>query len=288
MKLQLIYFAGCPNAEAARAALREALAAERLHVPVEEIDVESPDAPASARGWGSPTILVDGIDVAGQQPSASAACRLYPSGAPSVHQIRERLANARGETPTRVRVAAPIVGAVAAAFAASACCLVPAVLAAVGVSGAAFGTFLAPYRPLFVLGTAVALGVGFWVAYRRPKDACGCAAPRPSRRGRAALWIAAVVALGLAAYPSLTNSSASVGAIDAPATETLRLKITGMDCPECTGMIAKRIKQVPGVIAATVDYETGSAMVQHDGRGGIAQASVSAVLAAGFRAEVQP
>src|SRR5688572_8276033 len=96
MKIHLLHFQGCPNVEAARTALRSALAAEHLDVPIEEIDVEDEAAPRWAQGWGSPTILVDGQDVAGQQPSGSSSCcRLYKDGAPPVEVIRARIAAAR-------------------------------------------------------------------------------------------------------------------------------------------------------------------------------------------------
>lgn len=94
MKIQLLYFEGCPHVDAARAAVREALALDALDLAVEEIDVEAPAAPAWARGWGSPTILVDGQDVAGQSPSGSSCCRLYAGGAPSVDAVRASIASA--------------------------------------------------------------------------------------------------------------------------------------------------------------------------------------------------
>ncbi len=97
MKIHLLHFEGCPNVDAARAALRDALAAEELEAPVEEIDVEGSDAPEWARGWGSPTILVDGQDVMGQTRSGSSCCRLYADGAPSIEAIRARIAISRGE-----------------------------------------------------------------------------------------------------------------------------------------------------------------------------------------------
>lgn len=97
MKIHLLYFPECPNVEAARTALRDALAAEKLDVPIEEVDVEGHAAPAWARGWGSPTILIDGQDVAGQQPSGSSCCRLYAGGAPGVQVIRTHIAAARAE-----------------------------------------------------------------------------------------------------------------------------------------------------------------------------------------------
>jgi hypothetical protein len=76
MLVQLLYFPGCPHVTAARTSLREALREKTEPPEVEEIDVTAPDAPEHLRGWGSPTILVDGIDVDGGSPSDS-SCRLY-------------------------------------------------------------------------------------------------------------------------------------------------------------------------------------------------------------------
>jgi hypothetical protein len=92
MKIQLLYFPGCPNLDPARAAIRDALAAEGLAVECDEVDVQAPDAPDWARGWGSPTILIDGEEVTGSPRSAGNSCRLYQGGAPSVAQIRARIA----------------------------------------------------------------------------------------------------------------------------------------------------------------------------------------------------
>lgn len=97
MKIHLLHFQGCPNVDAARSSLRDALAAEKLDIPVEEIDVEDQAAPEWAHGWGSPTILINGEDVAGEQPSSSCTCRLYAERALSVEVIRARLKAARTE-----------------------------------------------------------------------------------------------------------------------------------------------------------------------------------------------
>jgi hypothetical protein len=96
MKIHLLHFEGCPNVDAARVDLREALAAEALTARSGEIDVEGADAPEWARGWGSPTILIDGQDVMGQARSGSSCCRLYADGAPSIEAIRARIASSRG------------------------------------------------------------------------------------------------------------------------------------------------------------------------------------------------
>lgn len=288
MKIQLLHFDGCPNVDAARGALRDALAAEKLDVPVEEIDVESADAPAWARGWGSPTILIDGRDVTGQERSNASSCRLYAGGAPSVETIRARLAPASASARSNGRVALPMVGAVTAAIAASACCLLPAALALVGVSGAGFAAKFAPYRLHLLVATAVALAIGFWFAYRPQKDDCGCAAPRSRKAARVGLLITTVLTVALAVYPVLGTGNALAGSTEADAKASLNLDVIGMDCKECTGTIANAIKKVPGVVSATVNFESGNAVVRYDGREGMADAAIEAVEKAGYRAELKP
>jgi len=80
MRIQLLTFPGCPNAEGAREALRRSIAAVDLPPGFEEVDVTDPATPDDLRNWGSPTILVDGRDVTGGAPTGT-SCRLYPKSA---------------------------------------------------------------------------------------------------------------------------------------------------------------------------------------------------------------
>lgn len=77
MLLQLMYFEGCPNAAAARQAIRRCIDTAGISAQIREIDTESVDAPESLRNWGSPTILLDGVDVGGETEPTGTACRLY-------------------------------------------------------------------------------------------------------------------------------------------------------------------------------------------------------------------
>ncbi len=88
--IELIYFDSCPNAEAARVNLRQAL--ETLHLPPSWQEWEQGDsgAPGHVKQYGSPTILVDGRDVTGVGAGvAAAACRA--DGAPSAETIQAAL-----------------------------------------------------------------------------------------------------------------------------------------------------------------------------------------------------
>ena len=94
MKIQLISFRGCPNVANARRALQQALASLDLEETFEEVDSAAHDTPDDLRFWGSPTVLVNGVDVAGGTPSG-ASCRMYPPsefpGAPPLAMIVRRL-----------------------------------------------------------------------------------------------------------------------------------------------------------------------------------------------------
>ena len=88
MDVQFLAFSGCPLADPAREKLKQALADCGMS-NFEEIDILDPASPEALRGWGSPTILVNGLDVTGQPKGNSVSCRVYPfpGGVPDVQSI---------------------------------------------------------------------------------------------------------------------------------------------------------------------------------------------------------
>ncbi|OCP15658.1 mercuric transporter MerT family protein [Ensifer sp. LC163] len=98
------------------------------------------------------------------------------------------------------------VGGVLGALAASSCCIIPLILFSLGIGGAWIGnlTALAPYKPLFVTGTAAVLGYGFYLVYRKPRRACVdgavCARPIPNRVVQIGLWLATVLVAAAFAF----------------------------------------------------------------------------------------
>jgi len=79
--IELIYDADCPNVPATRARLSLALQACGLPVHWREWNRAAPDAPAYARRYGSPTVLINGQDAAGVPPSDAPSCRIYHDNA---------------------------------------------------------------------------------------------------------------------------------------------------------------------------------------------------------------
>lgn len=86
----------------------------------------------------------------------------------------------------------------------AACCLLPMVLAGVGLAGAWLGMLdaLVPYKWLFVVATTALLGYGFYAAYRKSACSAGaaCAASRSSRKQRIVLWVATILAIAALAF----------------------------------------------------------------------------------------
>jgi mercuric ion transport protein len=107
-------------------------------------------------------------------------------------------------TPVTKAIAAAA-GGVIAAVGSALCCAGPIVAVSLGLSGAGLAATFEPWRPYFVLGTAVALGSGFLVLRREDRKACEpgtlCASPRTRRRMKQALWIATIIAVPLVTFP---------------------------------------------------------------------------------------
>lgn len=92
MGVQFLAFSGCPLAAPAKKNLETALAACGMS-DYEEIDLLSPEVSEDVRGWGSPSILVNGSDVSGASKGNSISCRVYDNseGVPDVETIIARL-----------------------------------------------------------------------------------------------------------------------------------------------------------------------------------------------------
>lgn len=90
MQIDLVFFEGCPHAAAARTRLREALTSLGLSARWNEWDTGDPMTPERLRGYSSPTVLVNGIDVDGKIPATGAGCAV--GGGPSLRALRDAIA----------------------------------------------------------------------------------------------------------------------------------------------------------------------------------------------------
>ena len=104
-RIEMVYDPTCPNVDRARAAIRGALGALGAPVAWREWDCTDPATPDNLRVLGSPSVLVNGVDVGcggGTMATADAnSCRIYSDdcgcicGAPSVDLILKAIAATR-------------------------------------------------------------------------------------------------------------------------------------------------------------------------------------------------
>jgi mercuric ion transport protein len=94
------------------------------------------------------------------------------------------------------------------AVGASACCVIPLTLLALGIGGSWLSSLslLEPYRPLFIGATLLLLTFAFRRVYLAPRvcdPGSTCAQPNAIKRSRVAFWIVSALAFGLIAVPWL-------------------------------------------------------------------------------------
>jgi hypothetical protein len=92
-KVDFIYDEDCPQVEPARQQLRKALESCQLPLNWTEYKIGDTHMPDYGKGYGSPTILINGKDLVGLTPTSDKTCRLYLNngaencGVPSTGQI---------------------------------------------------------------------------------------------------------------------------------------------------------------------------------------------------------
>lgn len=102
MKVELLYFEGCPSAAVAERNLREALSAEGLGGLVVPVRVETDEEAQRLRFPGSPTIRLEGEDAfpgAEDREVWALGCRTYATpeglqGSPTVGMLRASIRDA--------------------------------------------------------------------------------------------------------------------------------------------------------------------------------------------------
>lgn len=230
MKVEVLYFKGCPNHLPTVRRVRETLHKMGLHDEIREIEVDSQVKAEATAFLGSPSVRINGVDV---EPSARDAkafgliCRTYidgvsRTGLPSLELISTAIAEqigpnpqnggaytgnfeSREKTADRKSATALFAGGLAAILA-STCCLGPLLLVSLGISGAWIGnlTVLEPYRPIFIGMALIALFLAARSIFR-PAHVCqpgeACAIPGTRRVYKVMFWVCAALVAVAIAYP---------------------------------------------------------------------------------------
>lgn len=213
----------------------------------------------------------------------------------STHEMAETRKHGMPQAGGSSRVDAGLVaqiGALASAVVASACCWLPLLLIAVGVSGGALSATFEAWRPVLLPVTFVLLGVAFYFTYRKPKlfaatsagtaaagesccsvpqqEAAEACCPPENTKGvtlkkvnKVMLWVVTAFVLAFAFFPNYVGYLLGGGDTLAARSdlEKVVVKIDGMTCEACAANIQSALREVPGVAAAEVSYERREAVI---------------------------
>ncbi|MFQ5592211.1 MAG: mercuric transporter MerT family protein [Phycisphaerae bacterium] len=188
-------------------------------------------------------------------------------------------------------------GSVLAALFSSACCWLPLLLIAFGVSAVGVAGFFEAYRPYFIAGAVVMLTFGYYTVYFRratcaPDSACAAPERRPRAFSRIMLWTGTGLVGAFVFFPNYVGHLfAAPTRESAPAPDvglaTTRFHIEGMTCDGCAVRLRAALAKLPNVASVDVDYPTETAVVRYAADGPNINEQVSkAASAAGYDATV--
>lgn len=97
MKIELLYFDGCPSWQTAFENLKRALQVERISDPIQVIEIANDEQASQEKFLGSPSVRIDGRDLwFEQRENYSLSCRVYTTsegvkGSPTVEMLRSKI-----------------------------------------------------------------------------------------------------------------------------------------------------------------------------------------------------
>ncbi len=230
MKIEVLYFDGCPNHKPAVERVQQLLREKGVSAEVLEVNVSDASIAQQVGFLGSPSVRVNGLDV---EPETRAArdygmmCRTYSvdgrrEGLPSREILRQAMREANsgindsdsGQPPSNKSKSPTLfaAGSIFAAIIASFCCILPIVFALTGFSILGASALFDAWRPYLLGVTFGFLGLGFYFTYRPRRKQCApgsaCAMPVTNRSGRLMLWLATAAVVLFAAFPYYSGAVA--------------------------------------------------------------------------------
>ena len=305
MKIDVLYFQGCPNHEPTVQRVRRVISRLGVTADVREVELTQEDDPVAMKFIGSPTVLIDGQDIDPTQrvnASYGFGCRTFGcAGVPPVEMIEQAVREASdygggthdccspqapahqveskpGQSNRLSFWSTPV--AVGSGILSSACCWLPLLLLAFGLSAGGVAGFFESARPFFLVVAAIFLGVGFYFVYFRkvackPGDACSVPNPKIQRFNRVMLWVATVFVIAFALFPyyspalmrafvgTATANLGASGPLNQATQQTTRIyHIDGMTCSACAAGLEIQLAKLPGVTEAHVRFDDSTATIR--------------------------
>ncbi len=183
---------------------------------------------------------------------------------------------------------------VAAAVAASLCCITPVLALLGGISGIASAfSWIEPYRPYLIGATVLVFGFAWYQKLKpRTKEEIACACETDDKpsfwQSKTFLSLITVFAVLMISFPHYSHifypksPIANVVIVEKNNVQQVELKISGMTCQSCSEHVNHALDGVPGVLEHTTSYEQGTSLVKFDASKATKEKLVEAVDATGY------
>lgn len=184
---------------------------------------------------------------------------------------------------------------VAAAVAASLCCITPVLALLGGVSGiASTFSWIEPYRPYLIVATVLIFGFAWYQKLKpRKKEEIDCECKTDEKpsvwQSKTFLSIITVFAGLMISFPYYAHifypksPVANVVIVEKSNVQQVEFKISGMTCQSCSEHVNHALDGVPGVLEHTTSYEQGTSLVKFDASKATEQVLIDAVNATGYK-----
>ncbi len=166
-----------------------------------------------------------------------------------------------------------IAGGVYATLISSICCIIPLILLILGI-GLSVGLAISMYRPYFIFAGIVFAGVYIFTHIWRESRKCACSTTEMVRReGKFIMstiftFILGLLLINFLVLPLLSNSvlksGGDINSIPDGKLTAIKLRIDGMTCESCAGIIQEKLMKMKGVVKADISYRDGSGTVVFD------------------------
>jgi copper ion binding protein len=178
------------------------------------------------------------------------------------------------------------------AITASLCCITPVLALISGASGiAASFSWLEPFRPFLIGITVFVLGFAWYQKLRPAKVEVDCACDEDEKEpfmqskmflGMVTVFAAIMLAFPYYSYIFYPDIDKDVAGVEESSIYEVKLAVEGMTCTGCEEGIKHAALQVPGVLAASADYNAGQATVKFDLSTSSEQDIIDAINATGY------
>ena len=190
---------------------------------------------------------------------------------------------------------------VAAAVAASLCCITPVLALLGGISGIASSfSWIEPYRPYLIGTTVLVFGFAWYQKLKpRKKEEINCECETDDlpagKAGKPSFWQSKTFLSFITVFAALMISFSHYSHIFYPKSPIVnvviaeknnmyqvKFKILGMTCQRCSEHVDHALDRVTGVLEHTTSYEQGTSLVKFDASKATLEKLAEAVNATGY------